>query len=77
YVYLLWSEKSNIHYVGMAKNVEQRLKDHNRGKSKFTKGHIPWKIIYSEGPYETKKAREIEKLYKTTQGKKVLIEKIS
>ncbi len=72
HVYILKSLKSGIHYVGMAKDVSQRLKEHNGGKSKFTKGHMPRKLIYSEGPFETKTARQKEKYYKTTSGKEFL-----
>ena len=61
YVYILKSEKSGIYYTGIAKNINLRLKDYNRGKSKFTKGHSPWKLIYSEGPYETSQSIKIEK----------------
>jgi predicted GIY-YIG superfamily endonuclease len=32
----------------MALNAELRLKEHNAGKSKHTKGYMPWKIIYTE-----------------------------
>jgi len=48
YVYILKSLSSGVHYVGMAKNLKVRLKEHNVGKSKFTKGHRPWEVIYSE-----------------------------
>ena len=69
YVYILKSLSSAIHYTGIAKDVELRLKDHNRGKSRFTKGHMPWELIYQEGPYPTKEARSKEKYYKTHSGK--------
>ena len=32
YVYILESLKSKLHYTGIAKDVEVRLRDHNRGK---------------------------------------------
>ncbi len=35
-------------YVGMVKDIENRLREHNQGKNRYTKGHIPWKIIYTE-----------------------------
>ena len=72
FVYILKSLKSDIYYTGIAKDIQQRLINHNKGKSRFTKGHLPWKLIYSEGPYETSEAREIEKYYKTTTGKATL-----
>ena len=27
---------------------EHRLKEHNAGKNRYTKGHLPWVIIYTE-----------------------------
>jgi len=72
YVYIIKSLKSAIYYTGIAKDVNLRLTNHNKGKSKFTKGHLPWELIYFEGPYETKKARKIEKFYKSTSGKREL-----
>jgi len=56
----------------MTKDVLARLNEHNRGKSKFTKGHLPWTLVYKEGPYETKEARKLEKYYKTSSGKEKL-----
>lgn len=69
YVYLIRSLTSGIVYVGMSKNVKQRLSEHNKGKSKFTKGHLPFELIYQEGPYETKEARIREKQLKRTDVK--------
>ena len=69
FVYVLKSLKDSTLYVGMAKDLQKRLKEHNNGKSKFTKGHLPWKIIYFEGPFDTKTARKKEKYYKSTAGK--------
>ena len=47
-VYVLKSLIDDVHYVGMAKDLLVRLKEHNGGKNHFTKGHMPWKIIYTE-----------------------------
>ncbi len=76
-VYLLHSEKSGIYYVGIAQDVEVRIKEHNRGKSKFTKGHIPWKLMYQEFIGNIKSARKKEKYYKSASGKKALLQRIS
>ncbi|MGV6861992.1 MAG: GIY-YIG nuclease family protein [Putridiphycobacter sp.] len=72
FVYVIRSLSSGVYYVGMAQNVELRLKEHNRGKSKFTKGHLPWELIYQEGPFETSFARKKEKYYKSSSGKTYL-----
>jgi putative endonuclease len=72
YVYLLESEIDGIWYVGLSANVEQRLKQHNSGKSKFTKGHIPWKLLYKEKVGALDEARKKEKYYKSSSGKRRL-----
>ena len=69
FVYVIESITDGIWYVGMSQNPKERLKQHNNGKSKFTKGHLPWKIIYSELAGDINKARKLEKYYKTTAGK--------
>lgn len=51
-------------------------KEHNNGKSAFTKAHVPWEQIYIEDCKDWKEAREKEKYYKTTKGKKELLNKI-
>jgi predicted GIY-YIG superfamily endonuclease len=33
FVYVLWSEKSKRKYVGMTESLENRLKEHNVGKT--------------------------------------------
>ena len=35
-------------YVGSAHDIDERLARHNNGRSRFTKGKGPWKVIYSE-----------------------------
>ena len=72
YIYVLKSIKTGIHYVGMTKNLENRLKEHNAGKTKFTKGHIPWELVYSETSTDFAEGREREKYLKSSAGKKWL-----
>ncbi len=60
----------------MAKDVNVRLSDHNAGKSKFTKGHRPWKLIYSEPCKDWKEGREREKYLKSAAGKRWLINEL-
>jgi predicted GIY-YIG superfamily endonuclease len=71
-VYVLKSLQSGILYVGITDNIERRLKEHNTGKSKFTKGHLPWEIIYTEDQICYAAARAKEKYFKTAAGKKAL-----
>ena len=48
YVYALKSKTRKYIYVGLTDNVERRLGEHNRGKSKTTKPYRPFQLIYSE-----------------------------
>jgi putative endonuclease len=72
YVYILVSLKSGIRYVGMTEDVEKRLEQHNKGKSKFTKGHIPWELKYFEELETRIKAREREKYLKSGVGREYI-----
>lgn len=71
-VYFLLSLKDNATYVGMAINAITRLKEHNAGKNRYTKAHIPWKIIYTEQCTDWATGRKREKYLKSTAGKKWL-----
>jgi len=66
--YILYSLKDGIHYYGSTSNLEKRLKDHNAGKSKFTKGHRPWEIIYFEEFASHSEAIKREMFYKSIDG---------
>lgn len=71
-VYVLRSLKSGKYYVGMAIDVERRLDEHNKGKSKFTSGHVPWELIYQETIGIAIEARKREKYLKSSAGKQFL-----
>ena len=61
FVYVLMSSKDGRFYVGMTTNVENRLQEHNGGKTKSTKGFTPWELFFVE-KYSTRveaRAREI------------------
>lgn len=77
FVYVIWSEKFCRKYVGMTENIENRLKEHNSGKTSSTKAFISWEIIYKEEFITRVEAREREKYLKTAAGRKFLKEKLS
>ena len=58
--------------MGFSSNVEKRLKEHNSGKTRSTKGFRPWVIIFTEEFSDRMTAREKEKYYKTGIGKEKL-----
>jgi len=72
YVYLLKSLSSEKTYVGMTNEISRRIKEHNRGKSKFTSRYMPWKLIYSEEMNTREEARKREKYFKSAAGRKFL-----
>jgi putative endonuclease len=59
-VYVIESLVDQIWYTGMAKNASDRLREHNSGKNRFTKGHRAWKLIYTEQHADWKVARQRE-----------------
>ena len=77
FVYIIQSEVDNTYYKGYTQNPEQRLCQHNNGKSRYTSNKTPWKLVYLE-EYQTKKEAIIrEKQIKrfNSQYLKKLIEK--
>ena len=77
FVYILQSQLDNSFYVGMATDVQNRLMEHNKGKSKYTKSKIPWKLLYFEKVGSRIDARAKEKYYKTSSGKNKILNQLS
>jgi predicted GIY-YIG superfamily endonuclease len=55
-------------YVGLTEDVERRLKEHNSGKSPYTRKYKPGKIEASIWFSNVQKAAEFEKYLKTGSG---------
>ena len=59
-------------YVGYTEDLKSRLKSHNKGSCRFTKGHKPWEIVYTE-EFNTKgEAMKRESFFKTGVGRQIL-----
>jgi len=70
YVYVIYSNLFDRYYVGMTKNLENRLIEHNSGKMKSTKAFIPWILVHNE-LFETRiLARQREKYLKSAAGRR-------
>jgi len=69
YVYILKSSKSGVLYYGYTTDLRKRLKEHNSGNSKFTKGHMPWKLVWYSAFQNKKKAEDFELYIKSGSGK--------
>ena len=72
YVYVLKSLKDSRFYVGMSLDIDRRLKEHNSGKTKSTKGYRPWILIHWETYPDRITARNREKYLKSGYGKQWL-----
>jgi putative endonuclease len=63
-VYILERCKNGEYYIGSAKDVDLRLKQHNAGYVKATKNKRPYKIVFFQ-EFETEEiAEKIEKKLK-------------
>jgi putative endonuclease len=67
YVYILKSKNSQ-YYIGYTNNIEDRLRHHNSGASKYTRINRPWSIIYTEKFVDKKLAWLREKQIKSYKG---------
>ncbi|MDG5491029.1 GIY-YIG nuclease family protein [Psychroserpens sp. SPM9] len=75
FVYVLKSLVDGRLYVGMSQDVINRLKEHNLGRTKSTKGYRPWIKIHEEVYPDRPTARHREKYLKSGYGKQWLKEK--
>jgi putative endonuclease len=74
-IYVLWSYKLHKRYVGSTeKTPEDRLIEHNHGKTPFTSNGIPWILIHSESYPTLSEARKRELFLKSGVGRKWLDE---
>jgi len=76
YVYVLRSLKNGMWYTGLTSNLRKRFKEHNGGKSTFTKGRGPFEIIYYEAYRDKEDARSRELQIKSGQGRAYLTKRI-
>jgi putative endonuclease len=72
FAYALQSGRDGGLYIGMATDVDGRLKEHNRGYNQSTRSRIPFTLIYSEQCGSRGEARQREKYLKSGKGRKFL-----
>lgn len=72
YTYVLKSVKHKTRYIGSSESIEKRLKEHNLGKVRYTKGRLPWELIYQEAFLSRSEAVKREKFLKSGQGRNFL-----
>ena len=69
YVYVLRSISFERNYIGFTKDLQNRLAQHNSGKTKSTKPYKPWKIIFSEQFSTKQEALNRERYLKSGKGR--------
>ena len=70
FVYLIKSKSEpEQKYIGITKNIDQRLNDHNKGYSKHTSKFKPWELIAYFVFFDKQKAYDFEKYLKSHSGR--------
>lgn len=71
-VYVLFSLKDKLLYIGYTTNLQKRFSDHNKGYSEATSPRRPFILLFCEYYLSMKDAKRREEYFKTTAGKKAL-----
>jgi putative endonuclease len=69
YTYVLRSINFDRNYIGFTSNLEERLKQHNSGKTKSTKPYKPWVLLFFEEHGSKEDALKREKWLKSGIGR--------
>jgi putative endonuclease len=77
YIVYVLQDNNNKYYKGMTDNIERRLKEHRRGKTKSTKNMSDLRIVYTERLETRIEARKREKYLKSAAGRRFLKNKIN
>jgi putative endonuclease len=77
-VYVLRSQSTGKLYTGQTEDITRRLNEHQTGTGpvRYTKGHGPWELIYSEEYENRSEAMKREKYLKTGVGRDFLRNKL-
>jgi len=72
FVYVLKSNRNGKYYIGSTHHLENRLKEHNSGKMRSTKGLIPLEIVYIESYSTNTEARKRESYIKRRKSRRYI-----
>ncbi len=62
--YIIFSQTADIYYAGITNNLGNRLKEHNKGKTRTTEKSRDWNIVYSKKFTTRKEAYNHERYIK-------------
>ena len=72
YTYVLKSKSNGNFYTGYTNDLRKRFREHNSGKSTYTKNRGPYGLIYYEACLNEEDARSRELYLKSGRGKRYL-----
>ncbi len=74
YVYILLNEARTRTYTGVTDDVEGPLQAHNAGRVMSSRPYRPYRVIHTEEFKTLREARQKERFYKSTTGRRRLKE---
>ncbi len=75
FLYILKSQTTDKHYIGISQNPERRLQYHNTLEKGFTSRYRPWKIVFKKEFESKQEAMVMERKLKNWKSK-TMIERI-
>ena len=72
FVYALYSEKSDLLYIGQTNDLSRRLTEHINGESRYTSRAADWRLVHSEECDSRSAALTREKQLKSFRGREYL-----
>jgi len=72
YVYILKSEKNGKYYIGSTNDIERRMSEHNRGRTRSLVHLRPLRLVCAQGYTTSREARLIEQKLKRLKNKRIL-----
>jgi len=76
YVYIIKNKDNGRLYIGSTTDLQRRLAEHNRGKTKSTRFSSRWELVYYEAHRSKSLMRKAEIFYKTGQGRRQIKKKL-
>ena len=67
-VYVLYSDSAGRFYIGSSDDVSKRLRQHNEGLSRWTRGRGPWRLVWTRSVPNRTAAKKFENLLKRQKG---------
>ena len=64
WVYIIYSEVKDKYYTGITKDLNNRLKEHNQGKTRATKSGVPWRLEWCREVHDRGEACNLERKIK-------------